>query len=353
MIKLSIILPVYNVKDYLERCLNSVLQSCGEKYREEVEIILVDDGATDGSGPLCDQLSNQNEGFVFTVHKKNGGLASARNEGLRHANGEYVFFIDSDDWIEEDTIPKIMKQIEQIAPDIIQFGYNRIVNNACDYHVRPGLECRTYDEDEIKNTLYYSVLGNGRLFDHSVDYIRSAWASVYKMELFRRSGILFESERIYLNEDILFNLKIVRFAKSITVISDCLYNYDCRQGSLTQCRKADMFKRKCALLDNYLTFAKEQGITEEKVFKGRYSQFVIHQLYDCAVSESNWNPDKKDKAKCLTQILSDSRMKDAFRSLDDIQINKKAFLIRAVMETGNPYIFDCLYKFCTRNKRKN
>ena len=101
MIKLSIILPVYDVKDYLERCLNSVLQSCGEKYREEVEIILVDDGATDGSGALCDQLSSQNEGFVFTIHKKNGGLASARNEGLRHANGEYVFFIDSDDWIED------------------------------------------------------------------------------------------------------------------------------------------------------------------------------------------------------------------------------------------------------------
>lgn len=353
MIYISVILPVYNVKKYLERCLNSVLRSCGEKYRKEVEIILVDDGATDGSGELCDQLSHQNVGLVFAVHKKNEGLASARNEGIRHANGEYILFVDSDDWIEENTIPKLMEQIKRNAPDIVQFGFNRIVNNVCAQSMRPGLECRIYYEDEIKKTLYYSVLGNGRLFDYSVDYITSAWASVYKKNLIDRSGILFESERIYLNEDILFNLKITRFAKSIIVISDCFYNYDCRQGSLTQCRKADMFKRKCALLDNYLIFAKEQGIAEKKLFKGRYSQFVIQHLYECAVSECNWNLDKKNKTTCLAQILSDRRLKDAFHSLDGVKINQKAFLTRAIMKMGNPYIFDHLYRFCTKNKRKN
>lgn len=344
MSRISVILPVYNVKAYLTRCLDSVLKSCGDEYRDSVEILLIDDGSTDGSEILCDQLSQQYPNLVCTVHKENGGLASARNEGIHHAKGEYVLFVDSDDWIEQDTIPKLLMKIEKEHPDIVKFGYNRIENGVCIEKTHPGLENRTYYDVEIQSDVYYEVLGNGRLFNYSSCFVISAWASLYKMDLIQKSGILFESERVYLNEDILFNLKITAFASSIAVLPDCFYNYDCRQGSLTQTRKIEMYERKCAFLDNYLTFAEEKGITDGALFRGRYSQLVIQHLYECAVSECNWNLDRHDRYQKLRVIFKDERLKTALNNLDGIHMSKKARAIKLVLQTENPALFHYLYK---------
>lgn len=350
MKRISVVLPVYNVKAYLKRCVDTVLQSCGLEYRDAVEILLIDDGSTDGSEILCDQLSQQYPNLVCTVHKENGGLASARNEGIHHAKGEYVLFVDSDDWIEQDTIPKLMEQIEKYHPDLVKFGYNRIENGVCVRSEHPALEYRFYDEDEIKSKLCYEILGNGRLFDYSRKYLISACMTLYKKDLIDRSGIIFESERIYLNEDILFNLKIIAFASSLVVLPDCFYNYDCRQGSLTQRPKKEMYERKCAFFDNYLSFAKEKGISDGTLFQGRYSQFVIQHLYDCAVSECNWNPDRHDVYQKLRIIFKDERLKTALKKLDGIQISKKARAIQFIMQMENPMLFYYLYKLSRLRK---
>lgn len=342
--RISVVVPVYNVKAYVERCLNSILQSCGDKYQEIVEILLIDDGSTDGSGSLCDQLSHKYHDWVRTYHKDNGGLASARNEGIRRAKGDYILFVDSDDWIDQKTIPKLMDQIDKFHPDLVKFGYNRIENGVCIRSEYPALECRFYSEDEVKTKLRFDILGNGRLFDYSRNYLISACMTLYKRELLERSGIMFESERIYLNEDVLFNLKLIAFVTSAVVLSDCFYNYDCRQESLTQTYKTEMYKRKCAFLDNYLLFAEKNGLNDGEDFKGRYSQLVIQHLYECAVSECNWNPDSHDRFRKLSIILNDKRMKNALKNLDNIQLNPKACMMKWVIQTANPRLFHYLYK---------
>ena len=352
MNRISIVVPVYNVKAYLERCLDSILQSCGDKYQGTVEILLIDDGSTDGSGALCDQLSQKYRNLVHAFHKDNGGLASARNEGVQHAKGDYVLFVDSDDWIEQDTIPKLIEQIEKFHPDLVKFGYNRIENGVCVHSEHPALECRFYDENEVKNELCYDIIGNGRLFDYSHNYLISACMTLYKRKLLKESGIIFESERIYLNEDILFNLKLIAFVSSVVVLSDCFYNYDCRQGSLSQTYKTEMYERKCAFLDNYLHFAEENGLSDGKKFKGRYSQFVIQHLYECAVSECNWNPDRDDRFRKLSIILNDKRMKTALKNLESIQINKKAYIMKWVIQSANPKLFHYLYKISRLKTKK-
>lgn len=93
MLKFSIIVPVYNVEAYLDECIQSVL----EQTYTDFELILVDDGSKDNSGTICDRWA-QHDSRVFVVHKQNGGLSSARNEGLRHITGQYVMFLDSDDY---------------------------------------------------------------------------------------------------------------------------------------------------------------------------------------------------------------------------------------------------------------
>ncbi|MBO5569403.1 MAG: glycosyltransferase family 2 protein [Clostridia bacterium] len=102
MVELSIVIPVYNVKDYLQRCIDSVLN---QEYKD-YEIILVDDGSTDGSGVLCDEIATGNE-CIRVIHKENGGLSSARNAGIAQVKGKYIMLLDSDDWIEEGSLKQL------------------------------------------------------------------------------------------------------------------------------------------------------------------------------------------------------------------------------------------------------
>lgn len=114
----SIIVPVYNIKEYLPRCVQSLLgQSFGD-----FEILLVDDGATDGSGALCDELA-KGDGRIRVVHKPNGGLSDARNAGLDAATGEWILFVDGDDYLVSDAVERLLAQASQDA-DFIQFHYH-------------------------------------------------------------------------------------------------------------------------------------------------------------------------------------------------------------------------------------
>ncbi|MBB6275139.1 glycosyltransferase family 2 protein [Porphyromonas circumdentaria] len=117
---LSIIIPVYNVEDYLRRCVESILAQDYYNY----EIILVDDGSTDSSGAICDELAREHS-FIRVIHKSNGGQSSARNVGIEEAVGKYIWFIDSDDYIAPQCLALIMKQIEQNSTEILFFPYIR------------------------------------------------------------------------------------------------------------------------------------------------------------------------------------------------------------------------------------
>lgn len=111
---LSVIVPVYNVYDYLEKCVDSIVKQVGCDY----EVILVDDGSTDGSATLCDFYARQHP-MIRVIHKDNGGLSDARNVGMANAKGKYLMFIDSDDWIEEGCFQRIREQLQRTAPDVL------------------------------------------------------------------------------------------------------------------------------------------------------------------------------------------------------------------------------------------
>ena len=123
----SIIIPVYNVEKYLPRCIESVLS---QTY-SSIEIILVDDGSVDNSGKICDEIASVNP-KVKVIHKENGGLSDARNAGIKIAQGEYFSFIDSDDWIHEDTYRILADKIKQNHADIICFGMIELYENKRD-----------------------------------------------------------------------------------------------------------------------------------------------------------------------------------------------------------------------------
>ena len=220
----SVIIPIYKVENTLARCVDSVL--C--QTVDDIEVILVDDGSPDGCPQMCDGYA-ASESRVRVVHKQNGGLSDARNAGLDIATGDYVMFVDSDDYIEADSCERFLDAVEQTGADIV-LG---------DWHVSPGPD----KQDR------YSSLDEGRAYS-SRDFILRAlkfgeWYPCACFMFCRRS--LLENNKLrfavgLLHEDMEMQPRIFLAAKSVTCIKYKFYHYVKRPGSIMKssntCRRA-------------------------------------------------------------------------------------------------------------------
>lgn len=127
--KVSIIIPVYNAEKHISKCIESLTN---QTYKE-IQIILINDGSTDKSGQICEAYAEK-DNRIIVIHKENGGVSSARNIGLENSTGYYIMFVDSDDWIEEDAIKRLMQVQNKYSYDLIMFGYYRenVINETID-----------------------------------------------------------------------------------------------------------------------------------------------------------------------------------------------------------------------------
>lgn len=213
----SVVVPIYNVKDYLEEC---VLSITSQAY-SDIEIILVDDGSTDGSSELCDVMKKE-DGRIRVIHKSNGGLSDARNIGLKNSTGEYVIFIDADDTIKVGMLKKMVEAIEKNNADIAAcafetFTESRIIDN--DYNIGCNNIC--CDGHEIVKALY-----QGRYQD--IAFV--AWNKLYKKSLFHDNNVIYPKGRLY--EDTFTTYKLLYNSKKVVLIAEPLYNYRIRSGSI-------------------------------------------------------------------------------------------------------------------------
>ena len=201
----SVIIPVYNTKQYLQNCLDSIL---AQTYTD-LEILFIDDGSTDGSGELLDLFAEQ-DSRVRVLHKMNGGVSSARNRGLDEARGEYITFVDSDDLLEPDMYETLMGLIRTYDVDIAHCSYNRITDGV----VKPiGNSGALYRQD--RETALRCFL-TGKLF------IGSCWNKLYAAKLFE--NVRFD-EDIKMSEDLLVNFQVFSRAEFTVFLDVCKYNY--------------------------------------------------------------------------------------------------------------------------------
>lgn len=215
MTLVSVIVPVYNVEKYMRKCIDSIIN---QTYTN-LEIILVDDGALDRSGEICDEYA-QIDPRIKVLHKKNGGLASARNAGIKIATGEYISYIDSDDWVETEFIEILLRGCQD----------NNAQMSVCRYR-----EC--FDESELKsvekiNTLVWKgkEAVRHRIEDESIYGIStSAWNKLYSTKLIE--GMEFPEGKYY--EDIVYAIEAMLKSDKVAYTNATLYNYRCnRKGSI-------------------------------------------------------------------------------------------------------------------------
>lgn len=210
----SIVIPVYNVESYLEKCIDSVIN---QNY-SNLQIILVDDGSTDKSGIICDKyalLDNR----IEVIHQKNGGLSTARNSGLASATGDFIWFIDSDDWIEKNAIEILTKKIQDNC-SIEMIGFSVI-----DYLENNNTFFQENNLYAIKSTNGSDYVMQNKIFYAPV------WSYVYSLSFLKLNNFTFEPNIIY--EDDYFNLICFSKVGKIMKIPFSLYFYRRRLNSIT------------------------------------------------------------------------------------------------------------------------
>lgn len=209
---ISVIVPIYNVEDYVVKCVDSILN----QTLRDLEIILVDDGSTDNSGKICDEYLTKDD-RVKVIHKKNGGLSDARNAGLDVCKGEYIGFVDGDDYIDEDMYEMLYKNIINYDADISMCRFRRIYNNRIDDNGRDLIRY-TKDKKEIIEELYCGSIGI------------SVCSKLYKRNIF--SNLRFFYGKTY--EDVYITLHTVENATKVVFDYKSKYNYILRENSITE-----------------------------------------------------------------------------------------------------------------------
>lgn len=208
----TIVVPIYNVEKYIDRCINSILN---QTYKN-LEIILVDDGSPDNCGKMCDEYA-QKDSRIKVVHKENGGLSDARNAGIDIAKGKYISFIDSDDYIEPEYVEILYKTISEDKSDMAISSHKVIYENGTVLEKATGEKSVLNPKQVLKRILY----------DEGIDL--SAWAKLYKIELFQE--VRYPKGRIF--EDASTTYKLIDESQKVSINSKSTYNYMIRNNSIS------------------------------------------------------------------------------------------------------------------------
>ena len=235
MPKVSVIVPIYNVEKYLEKCINSLLS----QTLEDIQIILVNDGSKDNSGNIAKEYEKNNKDRVIYVEKENGGLSDARNYGLKYATGDFIAFLDSDDYIEKNAYEEM---------------YNKVIEENADY-----VECDFIWEfpNKIRVDKQYPYKNKKEM----LSFVRVvAWNKLIKRQLITDNNLEFPKGLRY--EDVEFTYKLIPFINKFAYVDKPFIHYVQRKGSIANVqneRTAEIF----TVLDNVIEFYKKNNIYEK------------------------------------------------------------------------------------------
>lgn len=314
----SIIVPVYNVEQYLRECIQSLVN---QTY-SNIEIILVDDGSQDTSGKICDELKKE-DWRIKVIHKENAGLGYARNSGLDIAQGEYVTFIDSDDVADDTLVESLMQGIHANKADTCIGGFKRITEDG-KIAYEEKYEKRTYVGSEVYQGLFARMLGSD-VDKH--DAIRmSVWNVLYSMKIIKDNDIRFPSERVLISEDIIWDSQYYKYSSSAAIIESTAYKYRITPGSLTQKYKPNKFKMICKLYDILC-----EKVESNPNMKMRLQRQFFVNLRDCIHQE------KQSVSKCkrkvyihrVNEILNDDKVRQVVNEypISKIQFKPRMFIL--------------------------
>ena len=290
---ISVILPVYNAGNYLKTAVNSILTQDFSNF----ELILVDDGSSDGSSELCDQYANE-DSRVVVIHQHNGGICNARNSALKRANGEYIAFSDHDD----EYLPGFLKHAYEEArrnnADLVKVGKKEYIINCTKVQrvMASTLSYSVLDRTQIRKN-YFSLVDN-----RTLDCV---WDGLYKRDVLKKNNICFDEHYKHGGEDIDFNQRFIRYTNTMVTINHCYYLHYIRKGFSTSSKFCEdnifMFERK--LLSITETIKALQISLEKNKFNYTYLLFRQYVVNVCAYySNQQLGLSFKDRCHALAKV---------------------------------------------------
>ncbi len=299
MPKVSIIVPVYKVEKYLERCVSSLRN----QTLQDIEIILVDDGSPDQCPAMCDELA-ETDSRIKVVHKKNGGLSSARNAGLRVAEGNYVGFVDSDDDCELDMYEKLCTVMEQEHVDFVMSDYVRISANGNRILKSQGISDGRFDKRRIRQDIFPHLI-----MRECVDYgpLLSVCICLYRTDFLRFNGLEFD-EQVRWSEDNIFSAEVGYLANSFFYLKgEGLYHYYQNPGTITTAYRPGAW-------DVYTTMNHHLHAFFDSVSDYDFSrQLKLHMIYyACNCIGQACSQPKEIAMPEIKRILNAQDLKNAF-----------------------------------------
>jgi glycosyltransferase involved in cell wall biosynthesis len=327
--KVSIIVPVYNVEKYLERCINSLKN----QSLEEIEIILVDDSSSDSSLQICSEAAKEDL-RIKVIHKENEGAGKARNAALRVATGKYIGFVDSDDFVEKDMFKTLYEKAEKYNSDLVMSGVLFVDGNMFS---EEG-ECirKTYfDEDthfeteEDLKRLRMGIVGATPLDADDSKYGMSIWKNLFRHEIIKKNKIVFESEREMLSEDALFMIDYISCIKKATGINEAFYNYCRNEDSISKSYKKDRFEKSLVFVNEVeKRFKKDIEHEEYQIYIYRFWQAMCRVLCSQEIMYATANNIKyADLKKKLKAVCTHSLTVRALKSypIDKLPPKQRVF----------------------------
>lgn len=318
----SIVLPIYNVEKYLDRCVKSVIN---QTYRN-LEILLVDDGSPDDCPQKCEEWGKK-DSRIKVIHKANAGLGYARNTGIENASGEYICFFDSDDYIDPSTVEKAYNIAHKNNSDMVLFGHYDV--NAQGKIVRtyiPAIDKESYVGSEVQEVLLPDLVSDNPATGKSTNLWLSACFCMYSMKLILENNWRFASERDIISEDVYSLLRLYRNVEKVTIIPEAFYYYCENSTSLTHTYKADRFDRIKRFYNACVDACDELNYSDE--VKTRFAgPFVSNTIAAMKmIIQADMSDDKKKSA--FKAICRDEQL---HRIINGVEVKKEKFTRRLLI----------------------
>lgn len=325
--KISVVVPVYNVEMYLRRCVDSILA----QTFKELEVILVDDGSGDGSGAICDAYG-KSDGRVRVIHKPNGGLTSAWKAGVELASGDYVGFVDSDDWIDPDMYERMLELTLKVDADVAVCG---LVFDFEDPRIPKREEIsnlgkEVYEREDLE-ALFPSLINDGRFFGRTWQSARVT--KLFRTELIRRN-MDFCDDRVSLGEDMQITIPVLLDAGRLCVVRDFFpYHYWINQKSITGQYDRGYMEKVKLLAERLRIISREKNVFDfsEQIRNDFLSMAVLavkNEIY------RNYKAGRKAVVANVRAICEDSQVREALErhTMDRLPASVKVYLW--LMERG-------------------
>ena len=317
--KISIIVPVYNVEKYLKRCINSLIH----QTMKEIQIILVDDGSTDNSPSICNSYAER-DSRILVIHKENEGQGIARNYGLKNATGEYVCFLDSDDYYELETCKELFELMKETQADMGCFGYQIETQEKQIVRIPKIKECE-YRGEAFHKEFVLHYFGD----DPEKDDLRgfSSCMTIFRREIIAENAICFPSEREYLSEDTIFSLRFCERAKSAVTTSKIYYHYCQNPVSFSQAFHEERLEQTIAFGKVLDGWAKKMNLETETELRRAMYLWVNLMAYLRQGIRYYGQKSHKREVSFVRKVCRRTEVRERLRCLKETKLSKQQKLL--------------------------